>query len=491
MPDRQTLFVTGLLLGFVTLGLLLFMVPMTSIVLLGLLAAGIVLFQPAARRAAVIGLVLVPTYGFLYATSSKNNAQQLGQTIESGSLLNKIAGTLLLAIGVFFLVRGRKKIGGLNLLPWIGGFIAFAYVSCLWSASAPLSLRRATEALFVTVFALGVATNYYSRKADGAVELIRTICWASSLLVFAVLVVSAAHGDLHIADPAWRLGRTGIENQIAWCASVGLLAAWTTRARKDIWPAKQALWFNLAIPALVVLLTKSRETWLGVLAGFFVLEFLKPRALKTKIAGVMAIAGLVAIFAVIPPLQHMWDRGETEEDMQTASGRTQIWEQAMPLIRSHLLLGNGYGAFWTSRTVLVFSGDWSPTSLHNGYLDSVAEAGLLGILLIIVGVCVSLMNAWKLMKFPRESEIGLALLVLTVNFIVINLFGSVLEVFNYFPVTVMLIYSFFVSDRIDVWAGNSSRDPGSFVPAATVARRSGMYQWTRSPALLRNSTPQK
>jgi O-antigen ligase len=198
---------------------------------------------------------------------------------------------------------------------------------------------------------------------------------------------------------------------------------------------------------------------------------------------VMAVVGLVGIFAVIPPLQHMWDRGETEEDMETASGRTQIWEQAMPLIRSHLLLGNGYGAFWTSRTVLVFSGDWSPTSLHNGYLDSVAEAGLLGILLIVIGVCVSLMNAWKLMKFPHEGEIGLALLVLTVNFIVINLFGSVLEVFNYFPVTVMLILSFFVCHRLGVWAGNNSREAGSFVPAARVANRSDVYHWSRSPSL--------
>jgi len=483
MPDRRTLHAIGFFLGFVALGSLLFMVPMTPIVLLCLVAAGILLARPSARRLAVIGLVLVPTSGFLAALSSSHNAMQLGQAIESGSLANQISGTALFAVGIFFVVGRRRRIGELNLLPWVGAFLAFAFASCLWSASAALTLRRATEALFVTIFALGVATNYYGRKADGAVELIRTICWTSSLLAFAVLSLSIVRGDFHIADPAWRLGRVGIENQIAWCASVGLMAAWATRARKDIWPGKRALWFNLVIPVLVVLLTKSRETWLGVLAGFLVLEFLKPRALKMKIAGVIAIAGLVAIFAVAPPLQQMWQRGASEEDMQTASGRTQIWQQAMPLIRSHLLLGNGYGAFWTSRTVLVFSGDWNPTSLHNGYLDSVAEAGLIGLFLIVMGVCVSLTNAWKLMKYPGENEIGLALLALTVNFMVINLFGSVLEVFNYFPVTVMLIFSFFVCHRIEVWAGSNAREQGSFVPVATAAGQSQVYGWTRSPSL--------
>jgi O-antigen ligase len=483
MPDKQAFHIAGLLLAFVAIGFLLFMWPVTAIVLLGLLAAAFLFAQPAARRLAVIGLVLVPTAGFLRTASSMNNSLQLGQAIESGTVENQIAGTLLFAVGIIFLMNRRKDCSRLNLLPWIGAFIAFAFASTLWSASAALTLRRSTEALFVTTFALGVATAYYGRKAGGAVELIQTICWASSLLTFAVLALSAARGEIHILDPAWRLGRRGIENQIAWCASVGFLLAWATRARKDIWRARHSIWFNLAIPAMVVLLTKSRETWLGVLTGLFVLEILKPRALKKRIAGVLAVVCVVVAFSLVPSLQQMWHRGETEEDMQTASGRTQIWEQAMPLIRSHLALGNGYGAFWTSRTVLAFSSDWSPTSLHNGYLDSVAEAGIIGLLLIVIGVCLSLANAWKLTKYPDETEIGLAAFALSVNFMVINLFGSVLEVFNYFPVTVMLIFSFFVSHRLGVLTGSNSRKQDSFVTVATVAGRSEVYRWTGSPSL--------
>ena len=133
---------------------------------------------------------------------------------------------------------GPPKDGRVNLIPWVGAFILFAFLSIVWSQGPSQTLRRAAEALFVAVFALGVGAIYFDRKPEGSTELIRTMCWASSLLSFAVIVVSVAHGDFHIANPAWRLGRIGIENQIGWCASVGFLAAWVTRARKDIWTGK-------------------------------------------------------------------------------------------------------------------------------------------------------------------------------------------------------------------------------------------------------------
>lgn len=479
MSGSQAIKVVAALTGFVFLGFLVFAYPMAALVILGLVAAGFAVAQPAVVRLAVIVLVLIPTSGFLRGKGTVTDAMQLAQTIEAGSMQNRIAGTLLLLTGIACLFWGRGKIGRINVLPWFAAFIAFAFLSVLWSQSPPQTLRRAAETLFVTVFALGVGAVYYDRKPEGATELIRTMCWVSSLVTGAVLVLSVARGDFHIADPSWRLGRVGIENQIGWCGSVGFLVAWTTRMRKDIWARKEFLWFNLAIPGLVVLLTKSRETWLGVLAGIFFLEFLKPHSMKKKLYGAIGVASVVALFALTPALRQMWDRGETQEDMETASGRTQIWQKAIPLIRSHLLLGHGYGAFWTGGTVLAFSGDWSPTSLHNGYLDSTAEAGLIGLLLIGIGVAVSTRDAWRVTKYPGEAEIGLVLLVLTVNFMVINLFGAVLEVFNYPPVTMLLLYSFFVSHRYYVLSASPSHSRASLAhaPATGSGDRSDGYAW--------------
>jgi exopolysaccharide production protein ExoQ len=490
MPGSQAIKRVAAFVAFAVLGFIVFLYPQAALVPVSLILAAFAFTRPSILKLGIVGLVLVPTVGFLRSSEAVTNAMQLAQSIESGSMLNRVAGTLLLATGIICLFWGRHRIGRVNLTPWVGAFILFAFLSFFWSQGPMQTLRRAAEALFVALFALGVGAVYYDRKPEGSTELIRTMCWASSLLSFAVLALSVARGDFHIANPAWRLGRIGIENQIGWCASVGFLAAWTTRARKDIWTRKEYLWFNLMIPGLVVLLTKSRETWLGVLAALFFLEFLKPRPLKKKLYGAMAVISVVVLFTQVPALKQMWNRGETDEDMQTASGRTQIWQQAIPMIRSHLMLGHGYGAFWIGQTVLTFSADWSPTSLHNGYLDSTAEAGLIGLLLIGIGVWVSSRNAWRLMKYPGQSEIALVLLVLTVNFMVINLFGAVLEVFNYFPVTALLVYSFFVSHRLDTFTRKQKQDSLTMrARASGFDERPDEFAWAASSHLQREPYP--
>jgi O-antigen ligase len=247
--------------------------------------------------------------------------------------------------------------------------------------------------------------------------------------------------------------------------------------------------FNLAVPGLAVLLTKSRETWLGVIAALFFLELMKPRQFKKKLYGAMAVLSVIVLFTQVPALKQMWNRGETEADMETASGRTQIWQQALPMIESHLMLGHGYGAFWIGTTVLTFSAEWSPTSLHNGYMDSTAEAGLIGLLLIGIGVWVSSRNAWRLMKFPGQSEVALVLLALTVNFMVINLFGAVLEVFNYFPVTALLVYSFFVSHRLETLTQNQKDHSAMRSRATSVVNQPTDFAWAASSPLQREPYP--
>jgi exopolysaccharide production protein ExoQ len=438
------------LIGFIGFGFLAVLWPMAALVLLGLIVAGVgcAVAQPFVLRLAVVGLVLLPTSGLLRTSAAETDAMRLAASVETGSIQNRLATTLLLAVGVVLVFRGREQLRQINLIPWLALFLALDYASTLWSQSAALTLRRSTEALFVTVFALGVGGMYYARRPRGDIEILRIICWATSILMALVMAVFVVHGDFHPASPAWRLGHAGVENQVGSVSAVGLIVAWATRKRPDIWENKWILWFNLAVPGLAVLLSKSRETWLGVLAALCMVELLKPYSLKKKVVGALGIGCVIGVFAFIPALNEMWNRGSSEQDLQTASGRTVLWEKAMPTIRNHLLLGHGYGAFWTGDTVLKFSSEWSPTSLHNGYLQTTAEIGLIGLCLIITGIAVSAKNAWRLTNHPQSSEVGLALLALYACFFVSDFFGGVLEAFNYFPVAAILTYSFFVSHRL-------------------------------------------
>ena len=124
------------------------------------------------------------------------------------------------------------------------------------------------------MFALGVGGVYFGGRQEGHAEAIRTICWASSLMTFGILTAFLVRGEVHLTDPAWRLGHEGVENQVGWVASVGLLLAWVTRGRSDIWTSKPMLRFQLTVTGLGVLLSKSRETWLGVLAGLVAMQLM-------------------------------------------------------------------------------------------------------------------------------------------------------------------------------------------------------------------------
>ena len=413
----------------------------------GAVGLAVVAMRPALLRFGVMLLVLTPTLTLVRTTNSTLAAAQLGEAIESGSPMNRSAATLLFATGLLCIGFRLRELRKINLLPWAGLFLALVFASIAWSDSSALTVRRAVEAMFIIVFALGVGGVYLANRADGAAETIRMICWGSSLMSLGVLVAFAARGEIHLASAAWRLGHEGTENQVSWVASVGLLLAWATCRRRDIWPDRVALRFNLLVPGLVVLLTKSREVWLGVLAGVAVMKLAEGRSLGKGLVKLALFAAVIGALAATPMVQELWARGSTQEDLQSASGRMQLWEAAWPLIRGSLLAGHGMGAFWTPSTVVALSSHWSPTSLHNGFLDTVAEVGVIGLLVIVLCGAASTWNALRVIRRPEEREIAIAALALYTCFVVINGFASVLEVFNYFPVTAMLVLTFFVSRR--------------------------------------------
>ncbi len=451
----------AILIGFGCLGLLVFVRPLAALALAGsVIAVMVVRSAPlTSLKLFAAGLVILPMAGWFRGGNMQSDAARLAEGIESGSWENRIAFTLLLAIGLILLARVRREIGRINLLPWVALYLGLAFLSLLWSQSAILTLRRAIEVLFIFVFAFGVGSAYYGRRPDGHIALIRTLCWMISFICGGVIVLSIFRGEFHIADPSWRLGREGVENEIGWVASVGFLVAWVTKSRKDIWPRRSRLWLIMVVSGLALALTKSRESWLGVIAAIFLLELLKPRAFLRRLGGLAVFGALLGALWLSPAFQEQWKRGASEEGLETASGRTDLWQDAAPLIQSHLWLGYGFGAFWTGKTVMNFSSDWNPTSLHNGYLDTISEIGVVGLALALILFGISLVNAWRLMRQPGNMEIGLTLLVLAANLFVINCLGGVLQLFNYLPYLSFQVYSFFIAQRLAAPSGGTARVP--------------------------------
>ena len=437
-------------LAFVAVGVVLLAVPFSTIVLLGLVIAAVLYVRKALLTTVILAIALVPMRTIFDAGPMESSTTVIVRNIEAGDLERRIAILALFALGLICIIRRLQELRRVNLLPWIGMFLGLAAASTLWSQSASLTMRRCTIAFGIVVFTVGAGSLYFGRKPEGHVRLIRTICWGSFAVSLLTLALAIVRGNFHVLDIAWRLGSNGHENQISWVAGVGFLAAWVTRARRDFWPSRVVSLAVTTIPGVVLLLTKSRTTLLAVVAGILVAELFHQRSRMKKFAVLLFLASALAMFVASPWVGDLLRRGATQEQFQTASGRTELWERLWPLVRQSPWLGHGYGGFWSPRMVTAVAEQWSPTSAHNGYLDMVLQLGLAGLLIIVIFLGVSSKNAWRLMRYPEYYETGLTLLVLNAMFLVLNAAESFAEAVDSYPMMEILICSFFVAYRLRI-----------------------------------------
>ncbi|MCW5799223.1 MAG: hypothetical protein KIT40_12030, partial [Nitrospira sp.] len=291
---------------------------------------------PSPATLAVSGLLFATMSGIFAARPDDYivDVSDVAETIESGSLVNKIVFPLLLVLGLYFIFQRPLEVIDINLVPWLTLYLLFICSSVLWSWDPPLTLRRIMIPVCVVGFVAGIGVGYYGGKERGFLPLARTIVWISSTSALLVVVLTIIHGDVGLSDPAWRLGRRDAENLTAWVFAVGLLVVWATRSRKDIWPQSSEKLFHLALLAVVLLLTKSRTTLAAAILGIVTIEWLKPRQPLFRILSVVGLLSGCIILILMPGAEVIWQRG-SDESIGTLSGRVPLWENLW-----HVLSGN-------------------------------------------------------------------------------------------------------------------------------------------------------
>ena len=253
----------------------------------------------------------------------------------------------------------------------------------------------------------------------------------------------------------WRLGRAGIENLAAWVFGVGLLMLWATWSRTDIWPTRREKLLHVSLLAITLLLTKSRTTLMAVFLGIATIEWLSPRLGSQRI---LRLGGLVAflltgglLLMLTPAYDVILTRGSDESSIGSFSGRLPLWETLWPILSEHLWLGIGFGALWSPKNVQAFASHWTPTATHNGYLDLIADVGLIGLTISFLIAGLSIKNGLRLLKYPKYRELGVALVALIMASMVVSLGMSwYLERFQEYPSIVILGLSIYVAHRVSV-----------------------------------------
>jgi O-antigen ligase len=166
----------------------------------------------------------------------------------------------------------------------------------------------------------------------------------------------------------WREWRANRHWQF-WAAGILLVFALLTDSRTSLLALAVSIAFSLAIiglrfrtKATLTLITLLAFTCLAGLAVVLVEDSGGTRTLSTEISNVVRADRDVG-------------------DVSDLTGRTVVWDACLRLARNHIVLGFGYGGFWTSKGIAAISDDvnWPVTHSHSAYLDQLLALGIPGI----------------------------------------------------------------------------------------------------------------
>ena len=287
----------------------------------------------------------------------------------------------------------------------------------------PAALRaflRSQAGRYILVFAaIALISSFYSP------DKVYSLAWSFKLCLIAVLVLllhfevrSFQHIKMFILatltayivitltpllqlgfDPdslfkAFRLGGRFAPTGVSAAGAIVFLLSlvhYATSRRKQIW-------LVAAIGLLMAMLGGGKAAIAALtLAGlaFFILQ--------GKVGASLGLLGLIAVVGgltlLASPVAQYAQMYQDNEYVTSLTGRTHLWQVAIPAILEQPLLGHGY----VSSKFVYFTVDnvwWKAGHLHNSVLDVLYNNGVIGLLPIIAMIGITARN---LLKVKRQS----------------------------------------------------------------------------------------
>lgn len=163
----------------------------------------------------------------------------------------------------------------------------------------------------------------------------------------------------------------------------------------------------------------SRGAYVAVLAALLVLGVLRWRLLLVVLAVFLLTWSSVLPDSVVDRINTTESEdGELEE---SAALRIVVWNLAEKLFTDHPVFGIGFNGFWFASEGLRLR------NVHNYYLQTLAEQGVIGTLLFAALFCLAIASGWRLYKLGDDDffkGMGLGFVVCVVAVMVTNVFGD-------------------------------------------------------------------
>jgi O-antigen ligase len=365
-----------------------------------------------------------PTLARLFGSPSAGRrlrVDEIGVRVTAEELLN-MPLFIYLAVNGLFLTTSHIVYQVTQSLFWLGPTLAFFRNRCrihweLWTCrfafiflvwvlasvtwgTSPFNVTWVPSVTAICTFL------YYSYLIDrfSLNDFTRMMVWAFGILLVASLVAAILVPSIGIGNEADDPGNGGAwrgvfvqKNQLGIACAMGVAVALGLNPKSDI----DRMWRWLLVIASLICVrgSQSREAWIAIgLQLVFLFFMLLLRSLDQGSRLPVLLGGLLFFFSLSAIIYLNLDAalaliGRTRD----ATGRTEIWNNSLLLIRKRPWLGYGTFGVWKTPVAwdIVVRAGWNVTSSHNNYIELLIGYGIIGLCLYLPIIGSSLLYMFR------------------------------------------------------------------------------------------------
>jgi exopolysaccharide production protein ExoQ len=335
----------------------------------------------------------IPSLWMLYVASRPlGNWLRQSTSMEEGSPTDRAFLIVLMLAALVVLARRKFDLWGAikeNKLLLI--LVGFMLISILWSNIPFISFKRWTRQVAALLMVLVVLSEPSPRCAiETVLRRMIYITIPFSLVLIKYYSIYGRYYNPFTGEELWK-GVAQTKNTLGIvCIIAGFFLIWTLIRRwkgnnPPVWKFQtHSELLLLGITGILLIGSKSATAGsvlvIGVLAyAGFHLVAKKRRNLGRNVLAIILL--IIMIIGTVTPFTSASSLGPFARYLgrdSTLTGRTDIWGSILPFLKNRLVLGLGFGGFWTSETVKAAL-DVNET--HNGYLEVILNIGIVGLLL--------------------------------------------------------------------------------------------------------------
>jgi O-Antigen ligase len=369
-------------------------------VVMGVLVALLVLIRPALLLPVAGAVVFIEDLHF------------------GGMAVTRLFAPAALLFCLLELMRGTARLSGGPQLAWVGAYVAWAIASGLWTVS--LSGTQFLLQSLVIALAFMLVFAALPRSEDDVRRLLYVASFTAAFVGGLSVIAFGSPFDLPGLD-LLQAGRSqgGVGDPDFFAAMQLVIVPLALVAASETSDRRLRLGLYVAVLTMLasVFTSLSRGAFLAVVILGLLFLFSRPERLfrsrhEKAIALVVVALGMVAFFSRPFVREEVVSRAETiyapkTKDDASGSGRTNLWKAAMRTASDNPATGIGYGGFGSISQELLYDtpgvdldvqqirqeGDYFVA--HNTYLGTVAELGLIGLLLYLGVMVATGFSLWR------------------------------------------------------------------------------------------------